>query len=118
MLSLTRNPLTTYRKKEDHILIDINKKIIQAYKQRHLFSIDLLSLQISFSIVFLIRTVFGLELRKDIFKELYGYPFECFETCYNFLRSKMKVEKCHKKSSTDRKPSNSQESVSTNTERI
>lgn len=104
-----------------------NKKINQIYLTCILqlnnlveksYFLNFSSLQISFSIVFLIRTVFGLELRKDIFKELYGYPFECFETCYNFLRSKMKVEKCHKKSSTDRKPSNSQESVSTNTERI
>lgn len=67
MLSLTRNPLTTYRKKEDHILIDINKKIIQAYKQRHLFSIDLLSLQISFSHSHFIIIKFYLIIYKFIF---------------------------------------------------
>ena len=77
------------------------------------FFVNFSPLQMAFSVVFLIRSVFGMEIRKDIFTALYGYPFESFESCYKFLKSKMRIEK-----TKSRTPSSSNKKSTTKTEKI
>lgn len=50
------------------------------------------SMQIAFSIVYVIRNAFGLEDKNKIFEEIYGYHFDCFRGCYETLKGQIKLK--------------------------